>query len=180
MREKHFYLKFGVHTPQIHFLEMNVKSDFSLNDLYDKILIGGADLLSEERIRKMIRLSDYEKGLGSTDLKRTHFWKMDYVRLQVLKTFLCVIVSVLLVFLLIVLYNLEYVLQHVLELPYREILLYGGSALFVTEIVAVLVTVRIAGKEYEESKSRVKEYYKTLRELEGLYEEEEGQEEEAP
>lgn len=137
-------------------------------------------MLSEERIRKMIRLSDYEKGLGSTDLKRTHYWKMDYVRLQVLKSFLAVAAAAMLILLLIVLYNLEYVLQHVLELPYWEILVYGGSLLIIAEAAAVFATVRIAGKEYEESKSRVKEYYKTLRELENLYEEEEGQEEETP
>ncbi len=134
-------------------------------------------MLSEERIRKMIRLSDYEKGIGSTDLKRTHYWKMDYVRLQVLKTVLAVFISMVLVFMLLVLYNLEYVLQHVLELPYRAILLYGGIAFAVAEIAAVIVTVRLAGREYDESRSRVKEYYVTLQELEKLYEEEEGQEE---
>ena len=137
-------------------------------------------LLSEERIRKMIRLSDYENGLGSTDLKRTHYWRMDYVRLQLLKTILAVLVSFVLVFVLMALYHLEYVLQHVLELPYREILLYGGIAAAVTVIVALFVTARLAGREYDESKSRVKEYYATLRELEGLYEEEEEQEENAP
>lgn len=134
-------------------------------------------MLSEERIRKMIRLSDYEKGIGSTDLKRTHYWKMDYVRLQVLKTVLAVFISMVLVFMLLALYNLEYVLQHVLELPYRAILLYGGIAFAVAEIAAVIVTVRLAGREYDESRSRVKEYYVTLQELEKLYEEEEGQEE---
>lgn len=137
-------------------------------------------MLSEERIRKMIRLSDYENGLGSTDLKRTHYWRMDYVRLQLLKTILAVLVSFLLVLVLMALYNLEYVLQHVLELPYREILIYGGIATVVVGIVALFVTARLAGREYDESKSRVKEYYATLRELTGLYEEEEGQEENAP
>lgn len=137
-------------------------------------------MLSEDRIRKMIRLSDYEKGLGGTDLKRTRYWKMDYVRLQILKTFLAVLVSVMLIFVLIALYNLEYVMQHVLELPYREILLYGGLGLVLAEATAIVVTIRLAGREYEESKSRVKEYYTTLRELETLYEEEEGQEEESP
>ena len=137
-------------------------------------------MLSEDRIRKMIRLSDYEKGLGGTDLKRTRYWKMDYVRLQILKTFLAVLVSVMLIFVLIALYNLEYVMQHVLELPYREILLYGGMGLVLAEATAIVVTIRLAGREYEESKSRVKEYYTTLRELETLYEEEEGQEEESP
>ena len=137
-------------------------------------------MLSEDRIRKMIRLSDYEKGLGGTDVKRTRYWKMDYVRLQILKTFLAVLVSVMLIFVLIALYNLEYVMQHVLELPYREILLYGGLGLVLAEATAIVVTIRLAGREYEESKSRVKEYYTTLRELETLYEEEEGQEEESP
>lgn len=136
-------------------------------------------MLSEDRIRKMIRLSDYEKGLGSTDLKRAHYWKMDYVRLQILKTFLAVLVSVVLIFILIALYNLEYVMQHVLELPYREILIYGGIGFVLAEVIAVVVTVKLAAREYDESKSRVKEYYVTLRELEGLYEEEEGQEEES-
>ena len=137
-------------------------------------------MLSEERIRKMIRLADYEKGLGGADLKRTHYWKMDYVRLQILKTFLAVLVSMVLIFVLLALYNLEYVMQHVLELPYREILLYGGIGFVLAELTAIVVTVKLAGREYEESKSRVKEYYATLRELETLYEEEEGQEEEAP
>lgn len=180
MREKHFSLEYGTHKSGSIFFHPNVKSGFNLLDLYDKIIKGGADLLSEERIRKMIRLSDYEKGFGSTDLRRTHYWKMDYVRLQVLKTFLAVLVSLVLILLLMALCNLEYVIQHVLELPYWEILVYGGSAFLVAETVAIVVTLRIAGREYEESQSRVKEYYKTLRELEGLYEEEEGQEEEAP
>lgn len=137
-------------------------------------------MLSEERIRKMIRLSDYENGLGSTDLKRTHYWRMDYVRLQLLKTVLAVLASFVLVFVLIALYHLEYVLQHVLELPYREILFYGGIAVGVAVIVALLVTARLAGREYDESSLRVKEYYATLRELTALYEEEEQQEESAP
>lgn len=137
-------------------------------------------MLSEERIRKMIRLSDYENGLGSTDLKRTHYWRMDYVRLQLLKTVLAILASFVLVFVLIALYHLEYVLQHVLELPYREILFYGGIAVGVAVIVALLVTARLAGREYDESSLRVKEYYATLRELTALYEEEEQQEESAP
>ncbi len=76
-------------------------------------------MLSEERIRKMIRLADYEKGIGSSDLKRTHYWRMDYVRMQILKTILAVFVAVVLGILLSVLYHMDYVMQHVWELPYR-------------------------------------------------------------
>ncbi len=136
-------------------------------------------MLSEDRIRKMIRLSDYEKGLGGVDLKRTHYWKMDYVRLQILKTFFAVLISVVLLAVLFVCYDPEYVMQHFLEFPYHKIVLYGGAGVAVAEIIAILVTVKRAGREYDESKSRVREYYVTLRELEELYEEEERQEEES-
>ena len=58
-----------------------------------KEMTGGTAVLSEEKIKKMIRLSGYENGLGSVDLRRTRYMKMDYVRLQVIKTVLSVIVA---------------------------------------------------------------------------------------
>ena len=62
-------------------------------------------MLSEEKIKKMIRLSDYENGQGSTDLKRTGYLKMDYIRLKVLGTFVSVTVAAFLVIVLIVMYR---------------------------------------------------------------------------
>ena len=44
------------------------------------------------------------------------------------------------------------------------------------EILFVIFTARIAGRAYDESRARVKEYYVTLMELEELYEKE-GEEE---
>ena len=133
-------------------------------------------MLSEERIRKMIRLAEYEKGIGSSDLKRTHYWRMDYVRMQILKTILAVFVAFVLAILLSVLYHMDYVMQHVWELPYRTILIYGGIVFAAAEILFVIFTARIAGRAYDESRARVKEYYVTLMELEELYEKE-GEEE---
>lgn len=135
-------------------------------------------MLSEEKIKKMIRLSDYENGQGSTDLRRTKYRKVDYVRLQILKTFLSIILAVILILSLIVLYHLEYVLQNALMLPYRTYITYGGVAFLATELLAIIVTCRISTRQYDESKSRVKEYYVTLHDLIELYEkEEQGQEE---
>ena len=50
-------------------------------------------MLNEEKIRKMIRLSEYEQGVGKRDLARVSLLKMDYVRLSVLKTLVSVIIS---------------------------------------------------------------------------------------
>ena len=63
-------------------------------------------------------------------------------------------------------------MQHVWELPYRTILIYGGIVFVAAEILFVIFTARIAGRAYDESRARVKEYYVTLMELEELYEKE--------
>ena len=134
-------------------------------------------MLSEERIRKMIRLSDFESGQGGTDLKRTHYKKADYVRLQLLKTAVAVFVACVLVVVLIAIYQLEYWMQHMFDLPYSQILLWSTMVLTVCEVIALIVSARIASRQYDESKLRIKEYDATLRELLELYEDEDGQEE---
>ena len=67
-------------------------------------------MLSEEKIKKMIRLSDYENGLGSMDLRRTNYRKSDFVRLQALKTVLSVTVAVFLSACLFALYHINEIL----------------------------------------------------------------------
>lgn len=134
-------------------------------------------MLSEERIRKMIRLSEFETGQGGTDLKRLHYKKMDYVRVQLLKTGIYVAIACLLTVVLVVMYRMEYWVKNLFELPYRQMFIWFGVGFILCEIIALIVTGRIASIKYEESKLRVKEYDVTLRELLELYEDEEGQEE---
>ena len=128
-------------------------------------------MLNEEKIRKMIRLSEYEQGVGKRDLARVSLLKMDYVRLSVLKT----LVSVLFLGLLTV-YHMEYILKNALSLPYMQLALWGGISFGVVVLVSILVTLKMASRQYEESALRAREYYETLEELKKLNEEEQGQE----
>lgn len=134
-------------------------------------------MLSEERIKKMIRLSEYESGQGGADLKRVRYLKMDYVRLQMLKTLVSVVVAFLLILGILAVYNIDYVLQNALDLPLRAIALYGGTSLAAVCLISVIVTCRMASREYEESSVRAGEYESTLRELINIYDkEDQGQE----
>ncbi|MCH5266408.1 MAG: hypothetical protein J1F02_10945 [Lachnospiraceae bacterium] len=136
-------------------------------------------MLSEEKIKKMIRLSDYENGQGGTDLKRTRYLKMDYIRLKVLKTFVSVTAATLLILVLLVMYHAEYVLKNAMSLPFDVIAFYGGGAWLVMEILFIVITCRMASREYEESRVRVKEYYATLQDLLKIYEKEEQEQEDS-
>lgn len=130
-------------------------------------------MLSEEKIKKMIRLSDYENGQGATDLRRTRFLQMDYVRLQLLKTIVSVVVAAILIAVLLGIYNMEYILVHAMEIPYRTYFFWYVSVMLVVLVISVIVSGRIAAKQYRESLIRVKEYHTTLKELAALYESEE-------
>ena len=133
-------------------------------------------MLREEKIRKMIRLSDYENGQGSTDLKRTHYTKADYVRLQLLKTAVAVATAGFLLLLLVAMCHLDYWMVHFFVIPFRRIMIPAGVGLVLTEVVALVVTGRMAKRQYEEAALRVREYDATLQELLALYEEEEQEE----
>ncbi len=130
-------------------------------------------MLKEEKIRLMIRLADYEQNQGKLDLERTRYYKMDYVRLQILKTLVSVTGAVFLVVLLVGMYHIEYIITNALSLNYAEM----GKFCFVIYVLLLFlfsaITVSVASVQYEMSKKRVKDYYATLQELLDYYEKEE-------
>ena len=130
-------------------------------------------MVSEQKVRLMIRLADYEYHQGTLDLARTKYYKMDYIRLQILKTLVCVTCAVLLIAVIAGLNNMEYLITNALELDYMGI---GRTYLIIYILLLVLfsfVTVSVASVQYEVSKKRVKEYYLDLQELIRYYEREE-------
>lgn len=130
-------------------------------------------MLSEKKIRLMVRLADYEQNQGKEDMERTKYFKLDYIRFQILKTFVSVTGAVFLALLLIGMYHMEYIITNALELDYA-----GMSKYFLVIYILLLclfsfVTVSVSSVQYEASKARVKEYYAELQELIAYYEEEE-------
>ncbi len=130
-------------------------------------------MLSEEKIKKMIRLSDYENGLGSKDLRRTRFIKTDYVRLQVIKAVISVIMAGCLTAFLFVIYHINEILYQPTLFPWKTYFLAGGIIWIVLLVLGCIYTCIRASRLYAESEERVKEYDATLHDLLELYEEEE-------
>lgn len=132
-------------------------------------------MLKEEKIRLMIRLADYEQGQGKIDLERTRYYKMDYIRLQILKTLVSVTGAVFLVILLLGMYHIEYIITNAMTLDYA-----GMEKFFLVIYILLLclfsaITISVATVQYEASKTRVKDYYVTLQELLQYYDREEAE-----
>ncbi|MBO4395091.1 MAG: hypothetical protein J5819_01940 [Eubacterium sp.] len=133
-------------------------------------------MLSEEKIKKMIRLSDYESGVGESDLRRTRYKKKDYVRLQSLRTVAGYIAATILILLLVLMYFLD-------KIPWKTIVAEGLFSItsllifagcFAGWLILMSVFVIASGhrsrRKYDESSLRVDEYEQTLAELLQLYE----------
>ena len=133
-------------------------------------------MLSEEKIKKMIRLSDYESGAGEIDLRRTRYRKKDYVKLQGLRTVAGAIAATILILFLVLMYFFDklpwktLVAEGLLSIP--RILIFAGCLAGWLILLAILLVAsgHRSRREYEESELRVDEYEQTLAELLQLYE----------
>ncbi len=130
-------------------------------------------MLSEKKLKLMIRLSDYEQNEGKKDLARTKYYKLDYIRMQILKTLVSVTVAVFLALMLVGMYHMEYIITNALELDYVGMARYFLIIYILILCLFSFVTVSVSSIQYEASKSRVKDYYTTLQELIEYYDREE-------
>ena len=139
-------------------------------------------MLSEERIKKMIRLSDYETGMGDVDLRRARYRKRDYVRLQVLRTIAGMIAASVLILGMVILYYIDRIpwKTYVSEgfFSFQRILWIAAGIVVWLILLAIgsYVTGQRSRREYDESMLRVNEYEQTLADLLRLYEDEKKEE----
>lgn len=130
-------------------------------------------MLSEQRIRQMIRLANYENGAGKQDLHLVSYYKTDYIRFEILKTILGISLAFFIILFGVGTYNIEYLINNAVSLNYVGV----GTAVLVIYILLVVlfcaITVAISAVRYDEAKKRVKKYYNSLNLLVKTYQDEE-------
>ena len=120
----------------------------------------------------MTKLAIYEKHDGKEDIELAKYYKSDYVRLHFIKTFVSVTVAYLIILVMIGVYFSEYLIREAVNLNYKS---YGITILGVYLILlAVFLTCSSFGYsyKYEASRKRLAKYYKRLKRLEKMYQEE--------
>ena len=66
-------------------------------------------MLSKKKIKVMFEMASYERSLGKKDLKIIQYYKNDFIRLNILKSFICITISYLLILGLVGVYYLEFI-----------------------------------------------------------------------
>ena len=130
-------------------------------------------MISEEKVKIMTSLVQYEKKEGTGDLRIIRYSCGDYVRMETMKVGVALVVALLLLTGIIVIFHMEDVISMMrkgtIAVPAILILICFGIIFF----CYVKSARRRAEKRYNEAMVRIKAYERQLEKLLEVYEEEE-------
>lgn len=130
-------------------------------------------MLSKKKIKIMFCMADYERGPGKRDLKIIKYYKNDYVRLNMIKSLLCVTFAYILILLLVAVYNMEYIVKSTFELPYRNIAIWVVGIYAALLAVYSFISIIVYSARYNAARKRVKKYFRYLKYLRKNYQSDE-------
>ncbi len=129
-------------------------------------------MLNNHKIRLMTKIAIYEKEDGKEDIRLGKYYRVDYVRYQLLKTIVAVTCGYLILVLLTILYNMEYLIAEAVKLDYAAI----GRTMLGIYLVLLLAFSGIAVLgytiKYNRSRKKLAKYYRMLKRLRTIYREE--------
>lgn len=130
-------------------------------------------MVNMRKVRLMTKLAIYEKKEGKEDIRLGKYFRRDYVRLKVLHNIVAVTLGYILVLGLIIAYQMEYLIKEAVTLDYIGM----GKTILGTYIIVVTVYIMVAmvgyGLYYNYSRKKLSKYFRMLRRLRSLYQEEE-------
>lgn len=128
-------------------------------------------MLNEERIILMTHLAAYETNEGKKNVKIDHYFRSDYIAVQVLKSIVSATIAFALVFALYVFYDFENFMQNLYKMDLiafaRNVLIWYG----VTVVAYGVITYIVCSFRYSSVKRSLKCYYHNLKKLNSLYHE---------
>lgn len=130
-------------------------------------------MVNMRKVRLMTKLAIYEKKEGKEDIKLGKYFRRDYVRLKILHNIVAVTIGYLLVLAMIIAYQMEYLIKEAVTLDYIGI---GKTILgvYVILITVYVMAVMIGyGLYYDSSRKKLAKYFRMLRKLRSMYQEEE-------
>lgn len=130
-------------------------------------------MVNMRKVRLMTKLAIYEKTEGKEDIRLGKYFRRDYVRLKILHNIVAVTIGYLLVLAMVIAYQMEYLIKEAVNLDYIGI----GKSILGIYIIIITVYVMAAmvgyGLYYDYSRKKLAKYFRMLRLLRSMYQEEE-------
>ncbi len=127
-------------------------------------------MLDKEKIRWMTQASIYEKEQGKKDLKRNSYFLSDYIRVHLIENIVWVTVAYLLIAVLYALYDLDNIMNMLVDLEIVGLAQQIVAAYVVLLAVYSVISVALYWVRYRSSIKRVKRYSRILHHIRVLAE----------
>jgi len=131
-------------------------------------------MVNTRKVRLMTKLAIYEKTEGKEDIRLGKYFRRDFVRLKVLHNLIAVTIGYLLLLAMVVAYQMEYLIREAVNLDYIGI---GKTILgLYVIVVTVYIMASMVGYSlyYDYSRKKLAKYFRMLRRLRDMYQEEDG------
>ena len=132
-------------------------------------------MVNMRKVRLMTKLAIYEKKEGKEDIKLGKYFRRDFVRLKILHNIVAVTIGYIMVLAMVMAYRMEYLIKEAVNLDYIGM----GKTILGIYVIVVTVYVMAAmvgyGLYYDYSRKKLAKYFRMLRRLRSLYQEEEEQ-----
>ena len=129
-------------------------------------------MVNTRKVRLMTKLAIYEKKEGKEDIKLGKFFRRDFVRMKILQNLIAVTVGFVLVLAMMVAYHMEYLIREAVNLDYIGI----GKAILGAYVILVTIYLMAAmvgySFYYDYSRKKLAKYFRMLRKLHSMYQEE--------
>lgn len=130
-------------------------------------------MVNEERLRHMIKLSQFDANDGKQCKPMTQYARKDYVSLQALISFVTGTISYGLLFGLWALHSIDGLLEKINKMEIREMVISLVLSYLVFMVVYLGATYIIFNVKYTDGRRKVKKYYASLKKVNQMYEREE-------
>lgn len=122
-------------------------------------------MLDENKIIIMTRLAAYEKGAGKEYVRRGHFFRTDYISLQLIKSFICGTLAYLSIVVIIGFYNFELLMSDVYNTDLLEFAKKQGTNYCVLMAIYLVATYALALYRFNKAKRSLSAYNSYLNKL---------------
>ena len=126
-------------------------------------------MLNEGKIKVMTHLARCEKKDNGEIFNIMNFYKYDYIRYNLLKTFISVTIGYVMILGLAVLYHMEYLILNFVTLDYKMLGAVVLGCYFLMLLCYSVVTVAGCSAKYDSSRKEIGQYYRVLEGLRKFY-----------
>ncbi len=130
-------------------------------------------MVNNRKVRLMTKLAVYETREGKEDLRLSRYFRRDYLRDRMLRSFVAVTVGFVFLVGLGALYQMEYIVSNAVNLDYMTILRSLIAIYLVILIIFVMASLVFGMLHYNRSRNKLARYFRMLRRMRSFYNEEE-------